>query len=158
MINVLTLMRRQNGQRRGCGEICTFYGACLPLQKSPTCCAADYFKAGCHTRAETAAHPIASRASLCVQPVEPAGAAFHLHAFGPLLRCRHPNALATQSSRRIIRAYVQHTNTGPRKKIWSKPLMLKGQSVCFSCFFVFFLSAFSAYVSSACILCAAQEI
>jgi hypothetical protein len=39
----------RKGQRRGCARIRTFYGICLPLPKSPACCAADYLRLACQT-------------------------------------------------------------------------------------------------------------
>merc|ERR1712196_601917 len=42
------------GNREECVCINTFYGICLPLtEKSPACCAADYFRTGCRTCART---------------------------------------------------------------------------------------------------------
>lgn len=125
--NVLADMLRQNGQRKGCACIRTFYGTCLPFLKSPTCCAADYFWTGCRTSAKTAAHKIASAAFALRPTREQAGAAFHLHA---RWLSHHPEALATQSTRRIMRAHFNTQTLDHEKSVWSKALLFKAQSVC----------------------------
>jgi len=140
MADGLSLMRIQNGRWRGCVcSLCnrTFYGTCLPLVTSPTCCAADYFRNGYETIAETAARQIVLEQALRLDG-ESSGAAVHFHTLCPQIRCHQPKTLATQSPRRIRRADFQCTNTGPRKNVWSKSIADQGSgclSVYFFCLF-----------------------